>query len=52
MDSDNQCDNGGQLIAKNDIYFCIFIYCDIIIYIYINGNTHILFCLFSCSHNC
>ena len=20
--------------------------------IYINGNTHILFCLFSCSHNC
>jgi hypothetical protein len=34
MDSDNQCDNVGQLIAKNDIYFCIFIYCDII-YIYI-----------------
>jgi hypothetical protein len=22
------------------------------IYIYINGNTHILFCLFFCSHNC
>ena len=43
MDSDN----GGQLIAKNDIYFCIVIYCDIkIIYIYKWQYTYSLLLVF------